>query len=74
MLQTLDTQNLGQIALNEQQSSCMAALASQIDALNASMRSAVEAGMTIELRRSSRHHHDGGCWGDIIAPSVMKTA
>jgi hypothetical protein len=74
MLQTLNAQNLAQIELNDQQQSCMAALASQIDALNASMRDAVDAGLTIELRRSSRHHQDDGCWGDIIAPSVVKSA
>ncbi len=74
MLQTLDTQSLAQIDLNDRQSSCMSALASQIDALNETMRNAVEAGLSIELRRTSRHHQDGGYWGDIIASNVIKSS
>jgi hypothetical protein len=74
MLKTLDTQNTALIQLSDAQAACLASVASQIDALNASMRSAVAAGMTIELRRTSRHHQDDGCWGDIIAPSIVKTA
>jgi hypothetical protein len=72
MLNTLNTQNIAMINLSDIQAARLADIASQIDALNASMRTAVEAGMTIELCRSSRHHDSDGCWGDIIAPSVVK--
>ncbi len=74
MLKILETQNTATIALNDAQSACLSDIAGQIDALNAAMRSAVEAGMTIELKRASRHHQDGGFWGDIIAPSIVRTA
>jgi hypothetical protein len=74
MLHALDTQNLAKVQLSDQQQSAMTNLASQIDALNASMREAVDCGLTIELRRASRHHQEAGCWGDIIAPSVVKSA
>ncbi len=74
MLQTLENQSLAQIDLNDQQANCMAALANQIDALNETMRNAVETGLSIELRRTSRHHQGGGYWGDIIAPNVIKSA
>ena len=71
MLKTLHMQDSAHTTLSDAQNECLADVSSQIDALNAAMRSAVEAGMTIELCRSSRHHSGGGYWGDIIAPSVV---
>jgi hypothetical protein len=70
MLNILEAQDIANIQLSDDQQMCLANIASQIDALNSAMRSAVESGMTIELRRSARHHQDGGNWGDIIAPMV----
>lgn len=60
--------------MSEEQQAVLDKIAHQIEKLNASMRQAVDAGMTIELRRLSRHHQEDGFWGDIIAPTVMKTA
>jgi hypothetical protein len=74
MLNTMNAQDLAQIDLSDAQAARLADIATQIDALNASMRSAVEAGLSIELRRASRHHHEDGYWGDIIAPSVVRSA
>lgn len=60
--------------MSEHQQSCLATLSNQIEQLNASMREAVDAGLSIELQRSCRHHQTGGFWGDIIAPTIVKTA
>ena len=40
--------------------------------LNASIRDAVDTGLSIELTRSARHHDSGGCWGDIMMPRVVR--
>jgi hypothetical protein len=54
------------------QASTFQALAKQAEILNIAMREAVEAGLSIELQRMSRHHRDGGFWGDILAPTIVK--
>ncbi len=74
MLQILESNSTTQVDLNDAQLSCLAELASQIDRLNETMRTAVDAGMSIELRRASRHHQGSGFWGDIIAPNVVRKA
>ncbi len=56
--------------LNDHQQSCLTALNAQISQLNDSMRAAVDAGLTIELHRSARHHQEEGNWGDLIRPTV----
>ncbi len=58
--------------LSEHQASTFQALAQQAENLNIAMREAVEAGLSIELQRLSRHHRDGGYWGDILAPMIVK--
>ncbi len=58
--------------LSDHQASRFQALAQQAEHLNTAMREAVEAGLSIELQRMSRHHRDGGYWGDILAPTIVK--
>ncbi len=58
--------------LSEQQASRFQALAQQAENLNIAMREAVEAGLSIELQRLSRHHRNGGFWGDILQPTIVK--
>ncbi len=60
--------------LSEDQRSTLMTLAQDIEKLNSSMREAVDAGLSIELERASRHHHSAGYWGDILAPRVVKKA
>jgi hypothetical protein len=38
--------------------------------LNEAVRRAIEAGYSVELVRTSRHHDGSGNWGDQIVPSV----
>ncbi len=58
--------------LSDKQTTRFQALAQQAENLNTAMREAVEAGLSIELQRMSRHHHTGGYWGDILAPTIVK--
>ena len=38
--------------------------------LNEAVRRATEAGYSVELVRTSRHHDGAGNWGDQIVPTV----
>jgi hypothetical protein len=38
--------------------------------LNEAVRRAIEAGYSVELVRTSRHHDGSGNWGDQIVPTV----
>jgi hypothetical protein len=58
--------------LSKQQQHSFQALAQQAENLNTAMRQAVEAGLSIELQRLSRHHRNGGYWGDILMPMIVK--
>lgn len=58
--------------LSEHQALTFQALAKQAESLNTAMREAVEAGLSIELQRLSRHHRNGGFWGDILQPTIVK--
>ena len=60
--------------LSDDQRSMLQTLAADIEKLNSSMRDAVDAGLSIELERASRHHHSAGYWGDIVAPRIVKKA
>jgi hypothetical protein len=33
---------------------------------------AVEAGVSVELIRSARHHCGNGNWGDLLTPIIVK--
>ena len=39
--------------------------------MNESLRHAVEAGVTIELRRRHRVHSGDGCWADQMMPLIQ---
>lgn len=47
-------------------------LANNLHRLNQSVIEAVDAGVTVELIRSSRHHDGDGNWGDLLIPVVTK--
>ena len=42
-----------------------------IEDLNIALRTAMEAGATIEMRRRARLHSGDGCWADQMAPLVL---
>ena len=56
----------------DRQDAMLATVADRIADLNAAVCKAVEAGVSIELQRSARHHCGGGNWGDLMMPVVIK--
>ncbi len=46
-------------------------LANDLHRLNQSVMKAVEAGVSVELVRSARHHGGDGNWGDLLIPVVV---
>ena len=63
----------------EEQSTTMSAdqqaairmLANDLHRLNQSVMKAVEAGVSVELVRSARHHGGDGNWGDLLIPVIV---
>jgi hypothetical protein len=63
----------------EEQSSTMTAdqqaairmLANDLHRLNQTVMKAVEAGVSVELVRSARHHCGNGNWGDLMIPVIV---
>jgi len=60
------------LALTEAQMDRIEAVAQHIEDLNAAIRAAVEAGLSVELLRAERHHCGSGCWGDVMKPVIVK--
>ena len=58
--------------MNEKQRHALTTLANDLHRLNNSVISAVEAGLSVELQRASRHHAGGGFWGDLMIPIIVK--
>jgi hypothetical protein len=46
-------------------------VANDLHRLNQSIMKAVEAGVSVELVRSARHHGGGGNWGDLLIPVIV---
>jgi hypothetical protein len=49
----------------------VATLEQAVDMLNLAILQAVDAGMSVELVRSKRHHDGNGNWGDQFAPTCI---
>lgn len=48
-------------------------LADTLHRLNQQILTAVEAGLTVEVVRASRHHNGRGAWGDQMVPVIRMT-
>lgn len=46
-------------------------VANDLHRLNQSVMKAVEAGVSVELVRSARHHGGNGNWGDLLIPVIV---
>ena len=46
-------------------------VANDLHRLNQSVMKAVEAGVSVELVRSARHHGGEGNWGDLMIPVIV---
>ena len=46
-------------------------VANDLHRLNQAVMKAVEAGVSVELVRSARHHGGDGNWGDLLIPVIV---
>lgn len=57
--------------MSADQQSAIRMLANDLHRLNQSVMKAVEAGVSVELVRSARHHGGNGNWGDLLIPVIV---
>ena len=62
----------GQSSVNPDQESAIRTLANDLHRLNHAVMKAVEAGVSVELVRSARHHSGNNNWGDLMVPVIVK--
>lgn len=58
--------------MSEKQKIAINHLANELHRLNNAVINAVETGISVELQRGARHHVEGGYWGDLMIPIVVK--
>ncbi|POO56588.1 SMc00767 family acetate metabolism repressor [Agrobacterium rosae] len=58
-------------SMSEDQQSAIRMLANDLHRLNQAVMNAVEAGVSVELVRSARHHGGDGNWGDLLIPVIV---
>jgi hypothetical protein len=58
-------------AMTEDQKAAIRMLANDLHRLNHAVMKAVDAGVSVELVRSARHHGGAGQWGDLLTPVVV---
>ena len=59
-------------SIDASQESAIRTLANDLHRLNHAVMQAVEAGVSVELVRSARHHGGNGNWGDLMVPVIVK--
>jgi hypothetical protein len=57
--------------MSSDQQTAIRMLANDLHRLNHAVMKAVEAGVSVELVRSARHHGGDGNWGDLLIPVVV---
>ena len=58
-------------AMTSDQQVMIRMVANDLHRLNQSVMKAVEAGVSVELVRSARHHGGEGNWGDLLIPVIV---
>ena len=58
-------------AMDIDQQQAIRMLANDLHRLNQSVMKAVEAGVSVELVRTARHHGGDGNWGDLLIPVIV---
>ena len=58
--------------MTDEQAAAIRMLGNELHRLNQTVVRCVEAGLSVELQRTARHHAEGGYWGDLLVPVVMK--
>jgi hypothetical protein len=56
--------------MTAEQQAVIRMVANDLHRLNQSVMKAVDAGVSVELIRSARHHNEGN-WGDLLIPVVV---
>jgi len=57
--------------MDARQQAVVRKVANDLHRLNQSVIQAVEAGVSVELVRSARHHGGDGNWGDLLVPVIV---
>lgn len=57
-------------AMTADQQAAIRMVANDLHRLNNSVMKAVDAGVSVELIRSARHHNEGN-WGDLLIPVIV---
>jgi hypothetical protein len=57
-------------AMTDDQQAAIRMVANDLHRLNQSVMKAVDAGVSVELVRSARHHNEGN-WGDLLIPVIV---
>jgi len=58
--------------MTELQEAAIRKLGNELHRLNLAVIACVESGLSVELQRAARHHAEGGFWGDMLVPIVVK--
>ncbi|MDZ7823600.1 MAG: hypothetical protein U5K75_05845 [Ahrensia sp.] len=58
-------------SMDADQQATIRMVANDLHRLNQSVMKAVEAGVSVELVRSARHHGGDGNWGDLLIPVIL---
>ncbi len=57
--------------MSADQQAAIRIVANDLHRLNQSVMKAVDAGVSVELVRSARHHGGDGNWGDLLIPVIV---
>lgn len=58
-------------SMTSDQQAAIRMVANDLHRLNHTIMKAVEAGVSVELVRSARHHAGEGNWGDLMIPVIV---
>ncbi|KQR77703.1 hypothetical protein ASG25_05225 [Rhizobium sp. Leaf384] len=58
-------------SMTADQQAAIRMVANDLHRLNHTIMKAVEAGVSVELVRSARHHAGEGNWGDLMIPVIV---
>lgn len=58
--------------MTDEQQAAIRVLANELHRLNQAVIGCVDAGLSVELQRTARHHSEDGFWGDLLVPIVVK--
>ncbi|CAN7227736.1 hypothetical protein LJR255_000822 [Pararhizobium sp. LjRoot255] len=58
-------------SMTPEQQAMIRMVANDLHRLNQAVMKAVDAGVSVELVRSARHHGGEGNWGDLLIPVIV---